>query len=85
MLKILFQVGGSRRQLFKLIPVWLGAASAVILPYLIAIPWIKVQADRHFIVSDPVLCTYAVIAVFTIMIYLLPVKYTLHRILENKK
>ena len=85
MLKILFQVGGSRRQLFKLIPVWLGAASAVILPYLIAIPWIKMQADRHFIVSGPVLCTYAVIAMFTIMIYWLPVKYTLHKILENTK
>lgn len=85
MLKILFQVGGSRRQLFKLIPVWLGAASAVILPYLIAIPWIKMQANRHLIVSGPVLCIYAVIAVFTIIIFWLPVKYTLHKILENTK
>lgn len=85
MLKILFQVGGSRRQLFKLIPVWLGAASAVILPYLIAIPWMKIQANRHFIVSGSVLCIYAVIAVFTIIIFWLPVKYTLHKILENTK
>lgn len=85
MLKILFQVGGSRRQLLKLIPVWLGAASAVILPYLIAIPWIRMQENRHFIVSGPVLCIYAVIAVFTVIIFWLPVKYTLHKILENTK
>lgn len=85
MLKILFQVGGARRQLLKLIPVWLGAASAVILPYLIAIPWIKMQENRHFIVSGPVLCIYAVIAVFTVIIFWLPVKYTLHKILENTK
>lgn len=85
MLTTLFQVGGSCGQLLKLIPVWLGAASAVILPYLIAIPWIKMQANRHFIVSVPVLCIYAVIAVFTIIIFWLPVKYTLHKILENTK
>lgn len=85
MLKILFQVGGARRQLLKLIPVWLGAASAVILPYLIAIPWIRMQENRHFIVSGPVLCIYAVIAVFTVIIFWLPVKYTLHKILENTK
>ena len=85
MLTTLFQVGGSCGQLLKLIPVWLGAASAVILPYLIAIPWIKMQANRHFIVSGPVLCIYAVIAVFTIIIFGLPVKYTLHKILENTK
>lgn len=85
MLTTLFQVGGSCGQLLKLIPVWLGAASAVILPYLIAIPWIKMQANRHFIVSGPVLCIYAVIAVFTIIIFWLPVKYTLHKILENTK
>lgn len=85
MLKILFQVGGSRRQLFKLIPVWLGAASAVILPFLIAIPWIRIQANLRFIVSGPVLCIYAGIAVFAVVIFWLPVKYTLHKILKNTK
>lgn len=85
MLAMLFRVGGSCRQLFKLIPVWLGAASAVILPYLIVIPWIKMQENRNFVVSGPVLCIYAVIAVFTVIIFWLPVKYTLHKILENTK
>lgn len=85
MLKILFQVGGSRKQLLKLIPVWLGAASAVMLPFLLAIPWTKMQANRQFLVSGPVLCIYAVIAMLEIMIFWLPVKYTLHKILENTK
>lgn len=85
MLKILFQVGGSRRQLFKLVPVWIGATIAVILPYLIAIPWIKMQANQQFIVSGSVLCIYAVIAMFTIMVFWLPVKCTLHKILENTR
>ncbi len=85
MLKILFQMGGSRRQLFNLIPVWLGAVLAVILPYIIAIPWIKMQANQKFILSGPILCIYAVIAVFTFIVFLLPVKRSLHKILENAR
>ena len=85
MLTTLFQVGGSCEQLLKLIPVWLGAASAVILPFLIAIPWIRIQANLRFIVSGPVLCIYAGIAVFAVVIFWLPVKYTLHKILKNTK
>lgn len=85
MFRILFHVGGSRKQLFKLIPVGSGAASAVILPFLIAIPWIRVHAGWYFIVSGQVLCIYAGVAVFAVLIFWLPVKYTLHKILENTK
>ena len=85
MLKILFQMGGSRRQLFNLIPVWLGAVMAAILPYIIAIPWIKMQPNQKFILSGPMLCIYAVIAVFTFIVFLLPVKRSLHKTLENAR
>lgn len=87
MLKILFQLGGSHRQLVRLIPVWFGVASATVLPFLIAIPWARMeatQAERPFIVSGLVLCIYAVIAVLTVVIFWLPVKYTLHQILKTR-
>lgn len=88
MLKILFQVGGSRRQLARLIPVWFGAVSASILPFLISIPWARMearQAERPFIVSGSVLCLYAILVVLVILIFWLPVKNTLHKILKNTK
>ena len=88
LIKILFQIGGSRKQLFRLIPVWFGAVLAAMLPFLIAIPWSRMeatQANQPFIVSGPVLCIYSVIAVLAVVIFLLPVKYTLHKILKNTK
>lgn len=88
MLKTLFQIGGSHKQLFRLIPVWFGAASAAILPFLIAIPWSMMeatQANQPFFVSCPVLCIYSVIIVLAVVIFWLPVKYTLHKILKNTK
>ena len=86
MLDILFQLGGARRQLVRLVPVWFGASLASILPFLIAIPWAKMEAsqvERPFIISGPVLCIYFLIAVSATAIFWLPVKCTMHKILKN--
>ena len=88
MLNIMSQVGGSSRQLLRLVPVWFGAVTASIISFLIAIPWARMearQAERPFIVSGPVLCIYALIVVLTIVFFWLPVKYTMHKILKNTK
>ena len=69
MLRIIQQVGASRRQLSRLIPVRFGAVPAAVLPLLIAIPWSRLDAyrnDRPFIVSAPLLGIYLALALLAI-------------------
>lgn len=88
MLRILFHVGASRRQVANLIPVWIGAVPAVVLPFVIAIPWAKLEAaqtNRPFIISIPVLCIYLGIGVLAVLTFWCPIKYSLRRVLKESK
>lgn len=88
MFNIMFQMGGSSKQLARRIPVWLGAASVSTLPLLIVIPWARMedrQAERPFIISEPVFFIYTLVAMIAIVIFWLPVKHTLHQILKYTK
>ena len=85
MLGIIRQVGASRKQLSRLIPVRYGAIPAALMPFLIAIPWARLDAsgnDRPFIVSAPVIGIYLVIAMLAIITFWLPVKVTLKKVLK---
>ncbi len=83
MLRTVYLVGASRRQLSRLIPVWRAAVPAAVLPYLIAIPytwvrtWLRVGRMGTFIVSAPLIGIYALIAALAALAFLLPVKCTL--------
>ena len=88
MLRIIQQVGASRRQLSRLIPVRFGAVPAAVLPLLIAIPWSRLDAyrnDRPFIVSAPLLGIYLALALLAIVTFWLPVKVTLKQVLRDTK
>ena len=88
MLRIIQQVGASRRQLSRLIPVRFGAVPAAVLPLLIAIPWSRLDAyrnDRPFIVSAPLLGIYLALALLAIVTFWLPVKVTLKKVLKDTK
>ena len=85
MLRMIQQVGASRRQLSRLIPVGFGAAPAAVLPFLIAIPWAWLDASRNnrpFIVSAPVVGIYLLLALLAIVTFWLPVKVTLKKVLK---
>lgn len=85
MLRIIQQVGASRRQLSQLIPVRFGIIPGTVMPFLIAIPWAWLDAyrnDRPFIVSAPVLGIYLAVAVLVMVTFWLPVKMTLKKILK---
>lgn len=85
MLRIIQQVGASRNQLSRLIPVRYGAVPGAILPFLIAIPWAWLDSNRNgrpFIVSVPLLGIYLAIALLVILTFWLPVKMTLKKILK---
>lgn len=88
MLRIVQQVGASRQQLSRLIPVGFGAIPAAVLPFLIAIPWAWLDASRSnrpFIISGPVLGIYLAIALLAIATFWLPVKVSLKKILDDRK
>ncbi len=88
MLRTIFHVGGARRQLSGLIPAWIGAVPAVVLPFAIAIPWAWLDASRSnrpFIISGPVLGIYLAIALLAIITFWLPVKVTLKKVLQDRK
>lgn len=88
MLRTIFHVGGSRRQLAGLIPAWIGAVPAVVLPFAIAIPWAWLDASRSnrpFIISGPVLGIYLGIVLLAIATFWLPVKVSLKKILDDRK
>ena len=88
MLRIVQQVGASRKQLSRLIPVGFGAIPAAVLPFLIAIPWAWLDAsrtNRPFIISGPVLGIYLAIALLAIATFWLPVKVSLKKILDDRK
>lgn len=88
MLRIIQQVGASRQQLSRLIPVGFGAIPAAVLPFLIAIPWAWLDASRSnrpFIISGPVLAIYLGIVLLAIAAFWLPVKVTLKKILKDRK
>ena len=85
MLGIIRQVGASRKQLSRLIPVRYGAIPAALMPFLIAIPWAWLDAsgnDRPFIVSAPVIGIYLAIAMLAVITFWLPVKVTLKKVLK---
>lgn len=85
MLGIIRQVGASRKQLSRLIPVRYGAIPAALMPFLIAIPWAWLDAsgsNRPFIVSAPVIGIYLAIAMLAIITFWLPVKVTLKKVLK---
>lgn len=85
MLRIIQQVGASRKQLSQLIPARSGVVPAAVLPLLIAIPWAWLDAyrnDRPFIVSVPVLGIYLALVILAIVTFWLPVKMTLKKILK---
>ena len=85
MLGIIRQVGASRKQLSRLIPVRYGAIPAALMPFMIAIPWAWLDAsgnDRPFIVSAPVIGIYLAIAMLAIITFWLPVKVTLKKVLK---
>lgn len=86
MLKTISHVGGSRRQLSGLIPVWLGAVPAAVVPFAIAIPWAKLEAaqsSRPFIVSMPVLGIYLAVAILAVLTFWCPVKCSLRSALKK--
>lgn len=83
MLRTVYLVGASRRQLSRMIPVWRAAIPAALLPYLIAVPytwvnvWLKIGRMGTFIVSAPLIGIYALIAALAVLAFLLPVKCSL--------
>ena len=85
MLRVIHQVGGSRRQLANLIPAWIGAIPAIVLPFVIAIPWAKIEAsqtNRPFIISIPVLGIYLGIGLLAALSFWGPIKYSLWTVLK---
>lgn len=88
MLRIIQQIGASRKQLSQLIPVGFGAIPAAALPFLIAIPWAWLEAarsNRPFIISGPVLGIYLGIVLLAIATFWLPVKVSLSKVLNEAK
>lgn len=88
MLRIVQQVGASRRQLSRLIPVRWGAVPGAVLPFLIALPWAWLDAARHdrpLIVSVPVLGIYLAVLMLAASAFWLPVKVTLRKIIRKEQ
>ncbi len=88
MLTVIRQLGGSPRQISRLIPAWAGAIPAAVLPFAIGIPWAKAEAAYHgrpFIVSAPVIAIYGCIALLAMVTFLLPVRVSLRKTLKSRK
>ena len=86
MLRVIQQVGASRNQISRLIPIHYGIVPGTVIPFLIAIPWAWLDAlrnDRPFVVSFPVISIYFAIIILAALSFLLPVKCTLGQILDD--
>lgn len=87
MLRTIYHVGASRRQLSQLIPIWRAEILAAMLPFLIAVPYVWLRAGRisRFIISLPLAGIYILITILAVLAFLLPVKCTLHKIQKESK
>lgn len=89
MLRTVYQLGASRRQVSQLIPVWWAAIAAATVPFFIAVVYtcvryrILVGRTGGFLVSLPLIGIYALIAAIAALSFLLPVKCTLRKILDD--
>lgn len=89
MLRTVYQLGASRRQVSRLIPVWWAAIAAATVPFFIAVIYtcvryrILVGRTGGFLVSLPLIGIYALIAAIAALSFLLPVKCTLRKILDD--
>lgn len=89
MLRTIYQLGASRRQVSQLIPVWRAAIAAATVPFFIAVVYtcvryrILVGRTGGFLVSLPLIGIYALIAAIAALSFLLPVKCTLQKILDD--
>ena len=89
MLRTVYQLGASRRQVSQLIPVWRAAIAAATVPFFIAVVYtcvryrILVGRTGGFLVSLPLIGIYALIAAIAALSFLLPVKCTLRKILDD--
>lgn len=89
MLRTVHHLGASRRQVSQLIPVWLAAAAAATVPFLIAVAYTCVRYRMWtghmggFLVSPPLVGIYALIAAIAALSFLLPVKCTLRQVLND--
>ena len=89
MLRTVYQLGASRRQVSRLIPVWRAAIAAATVPFFIAVVYtcvryrILVGRTGGFLVSLPLIGIYALIAAIAALSFLLPVKCTLRKILDD--
>lgn len=83
MLRTVYHLGASRRQLSRLIPAWQAAIPAAIVPFIIAVPYtwlsslVRFGYRGTFIVSLPLLGIYGLIAAVAVLSFLLPVKFTM--------
>lgn len=89
MLRTVYQLGASRRQVSRLIPVWWAAIAAATVPFFLAVVYtcvryrILVGRTGGFLVSLPLIGIYALIAAIAALSFLLPVKCTLRKILDD--
>lgn len=89
MLRTIYHLGASRRQVSRLIPVWRAAIAAATVPFFIAVVYtcvryrILVGRTGGFLVSLPLIGIYALIAAIAALSFLLPVKCTLGQILDD--
>ena len=89
MLRTIYQLGASRRQVSRLIPVWWAAIAAATVPFFLAVVYtcvryrILVGRTGGFLVSLPLIGIYALIAAIAALSFLLPVKCTLRKILDD--
>lgn len=89
MLRTVYHLGASRRQVSRLIPVWRAAIAAATVPFFIAVVYtlvryrIRVGHLGSFIVSLPLIGIYALIAAIAALSFLLPVKCTLGQVLDE--
>ena len=89
MLRTIYQLGASRRQVSQLIPVWRAAIAAATVPFFLAVVYtcvryrILVGRTGGFLVSLPLIGIYALIAAIAALSFLLPVKCTLRKILDD--
>lgn len=89
MLRTIYHLGASCRQVSQLIPVWRAAIAAATVPFFIAVVYtcvryrILVGRTGGFLVSLPLIGIYALIAAIAALSFLLPVKCTLRKILDD--
>lgn len=89
MLRTVYHLGASRRQVSRLVPVWRAAIAAAVVPFFIAVVYTLVRQRiltgrmGGFLVSAPLVGIYALIAVIAALSFLLPVKCTLRQVLKD--